>query len=174
MEIGLLVLRATVGALFAAHGAQKLFGWFGRHGLAGTAGFFESIGLRPGRLLALGAGAAEFVGGLLFVLGFVPPVAAALLSAVMFCAIWMVHRTNGLWATNGGVEYNLVLLAVVFAVTAVGAGAWSLDNVLGVEAYGAGWALGSLAAGLVGAIIAVAAAKGKVGHRAGRATPAGA
>ena len=80
MELGLLVLRLVVGGLFAAHGAQKLFGWFGGHGLAGTAGFFESIGLRPGRAMALGAGAAEFVGGLLLVVGLVTPAAGALLS----------------------------------------------------------------------------------------------
>ena len=174
-DFALLLLRVVTGGLLAGHGAQKLFGWFGGHGLAGTAGFFESIGLRPGRAMALGAGAAEFVGGLLLVVGLVTPAAAALLFAVMFSAIWLVHRTNGLWATNGGFEYNLVLLAVAFAVTAIGAGSWSLDNILGLDADGAGWALAALAAGLAGAIGAVAVGNRQAARAsAGRATPSSA
>src|SRR2546430_14036053 len=92
MELGLLVLRATVGLLFIGHGAQKLFGWFGGHGPDGTGQFFESTGLRPGRALAVWAGAAELLGGLPLALGLLPPAGAALLTAVMLTAIWTVHR----------------------------------------------------------------------------------
>lgn len=155
MELGLLALRMVVGGLFAGHGAQKLFGWFGGHGPDGTGQFFESIGLRPGRRLALLAGGAELTGGLLLALGLVVPAAAALLSAVMVVAIWTVHRANGPWVTDGGWEYNAVLLAVAFALTAVGAGNWSLDGVLGVNVSGAAWAVGELAAGVAGAAIGV-------------------
>jgi putative oxidoreductase len=152
MSVGLLVLRVLVGALFAGHGLQKLLGWFGGHGIDGTAGFFDSLGLRPARAMAIGAGMAEFGGGLLFALGYVTPLAAALISAVMFCAIWTVHRVNGLWVTDGGYEYNLVLLAIAFAVTAIGPGKLSADNWVGISAHGVGWALLALAIGLVGTV----------------------
>lgn len=161
MSVGLLVLRVVVGALFAGHGLQKLLGWFGGHGIEGTAGFFESLGLRPARALAIGAGMAEFAGGLLFALGYLTPLAAALIIAVMLCAIWTVHRANGLWVADGGFEYNLVLIATVFAATATGPGKLSADNWVGISADGLGWALVALAAGLVGAIAALRA--GRVG-----------
>src|ERR687887_982090 len=108
MDLALLVLRLVVGLTFAAHGAQKLFGAFGGHGIDGTAGFFEAIGLRPGRLHAWAAGSAEFFGGLLIALGLVTPFAAAALIAVMTAAIFSVHLRNGFFSTNNGYEYNLV------------------------------------------------------------------
>src|SRR5688500_18533491 len=95
MELGLLILRVVVGALFVGHGAPKLFGLFGGHGLSGTAGFFEQIGLRPSKLHAVGAGAAELTGGLLLALGLLTPLAAVLLTAVMTAAILTVHLRNG-------------------------------------------------------------------------------
>jgi putative oxidoreductase len=156
MNLALLVLRVVVGALFVGHGAQKLFGWFGGHGPDGTAAFFESTGMTRGRQLALIAGLSELIGGLLFALGLATPLAAALLSAVMLAAIWQVHRGNGLWITENGFEYNLVLLAVLFAVTAAGAGEWSLDGVLDLDLGGAGWAVAQLAAGVIGAGLALA------------------
>jgi putative oxidoreductase len=152
MELGLLVLRVVVGALFVGHGAQKLFGLFGGHGVSGTAGFFDQIGLRPGRVHAVASGTAEVTGGLLLALGLVTPLAAVLLTAVMTAAILTVHLRNGLWATANGYEYNLVMIAAAFAVAAVGAGDWSLDNVLDLDVAGAGWALGALGIGLVGGI----------------------
>jgi putative oxidoreductase len=155
MELGLLVLRVVVGALFVGHGAQKLFGVFGGHGLSGTAGFFDQIGLRPGRLHAVAGGVAELTGGLLLALGLVTPLASLLLTAVMTAAIFSVHLRNGLWVTANGYEYNLVLIAAVFALAAVGAGDWSLDNALGLDVAGAGWALGALGLGLLGGIGAV-------------------
>jgi putative oxidoreductase len=167
MELGLLVLRVVVGALFVGHGAQKLFGVFGGHGLIGTAGFFEQIGLRPSRLHALFAGIAEATGGLLLALGLVTPLAAVLLTAVMTAAIITVHVRNGVWVTENGFEYPLVLIAAVFALAAVGAGDWSLDNVLDLDVAGAGWALGALGLGLLGGIGAVLS--GRL-HGAGRPT----
>jgi putative oxidoreductase len=155
MELGLLILRVVVGALLVGHGAQKLFGTFGGHGVSGTAGFFESIGLRPGKLHAIGAGTAEVTGGVLLALGLITPLAAVLLTAVMTAAILTVHLRNGVWATANGYEYNLVLIAVAFAVAAVGAGDWSLDNALGLDVAGTGWALGALGVGLLGGIGAV-------------------
>src|SRR4051794_10175758 len=128
MNLALLVLRLVVGLLFVGHGAQKLFGVFGGHGLKGTAGFFENIGLRPGSRHALGAGLAEFGGGALLALGLVTPLAAALITAVMLAAVLTVHAANGLWSTNNGFEYNLVLAAAAFALAGAGAGDWSLDH----------------------------------------------
>src|ERR1700694_830886 len=122
MTLGLLVLRIVVGALFVGHGAQKLFGVFGGHGLDGSGAFFESLGLRPGRMMALAAGLGELTGGALLALGLLTPLAATLLIAVMVTAIATVHGRNGVWVTNAGFEYTLVLAAVPFAVASIGAG----------------------------------------------------
>ncbi len=150
MDLALLVLRVVVGALFAGHGAQKLFGVFGGGGLEGTAGMFDQIGLRPGWLHARAAGTAELLGGLLIALGLFTPFAAAALIGVMTAAVLTVHLPNGIWNTSKGYEYNLVLAAVVFALSGVGAGAWSLDNAFGFDLHGTGWALAALVVGLVG------------------------
>lgn len=127
MEWGLLIIRVIVGLLFAGHAMQKLAGWFGGYGLDGTGGFFESIGLKPGRSMALMAGLAELAGGLLFALGFLTPAGAALIVLTMVMAIVKVHGKNGLWATQNGYEYNLVLLAIAVAVALTGPGNFSLD-----------------------------------------------
>jgi putative oxidoreductase len=150
MDLALLVLRLVVGLLFAGHGAQKLFGAFGGGGLEGTTGMFDKIGLRPGWLHARVAGTAEFLGGLLIALGLFTPFAAAALIAVMTAAVVTVHAPNGPWNTNKGYEYNLVLATVAFALAAIGAGAWSVDNALGFDLHGTGWAVAALAAGLIG------------------------
>jgi putative oxidoreductase len=155
MNLALLGLRIVVGLGFAAHGSQKLFGIFGGHGVEGTAGFFEQIGLRPGKLHAWAAGATEFFGGLLIALGLVTPIAAAGLIAVMTAAVLTVHIKNGFFATNQGYEYNLVLAAALFALAGIGAGQWSLDNALGIDLTGTGWALAALGAGLLAGIGAV-------------------
>ena len=152
MEIALLGLRLVVGLGFAAHGAQKLFGYLGGHGIEGTAGFFEQIGLRPGKVHAWAAGTAEFFGGLLIALGFLTPVAAAALIAVMTAAVLSVHLRNGFFVSNNGYEYNLVLTAAVFALAGTGAGSWSIDNALGFDLAGTGWALGALGAGILGGL----------------------
>jgi putative oxidoreductase len=155
MDLALLVFRLAIGLTFAAHGAQKLFGAFGGHGIEGTAGFFEQIGLRPGKLHAWAAAGTEFFGGLAIALGIVTPVPAAALIAVMTAAVITVHLKNGFFATNQGYELNLVLAAALFALAGVGAGAWSLDNALGIGMTGTDWALGALGVGLLGGIGAV-------------------
>ena len=155
MNLALLVLRLVVGLGFAAHGAQKLFGAFGGGGIAGTAGFFEQIGLRPGRLHALAAGASEFAGGLLIAVGLLTPFAAAALIGVMTAAVLTVHGRNGFFVTSNGFEYNLTLAATVFALAGVGAGHWSLDYALGLDLTSTGWALAALAVGVLGGLGAV-------------------
>jgi putative oxidoreductase len=153
-----LLARVTIGLLFAGHGAQKLFGWFGGGGLDGTGQAFESMGLRPGKQHALAAGAAETGGGLLFALGAATPAATAALSAVMITAIKTVHWEKGVWSSGGGYEYNLVLLVTAFGLTENGPGGWSVDGALGKPRWGTAWALAALAAGAAGSAAALAAA----------------
>lgn len=129
MELGLLLLRVVIGLLFAGHAMQKLAGWFGGYGLAGTGGFFESIGIKPGRTMALVAGIGELAGGLLFAIGLFTPLAAVLIVVPMVIAIAKVHGKNGLWITQNGYEYNLVLIVIAVAVALTGPGDLSLDAV---------------------------------------------
>lgn len=130
MSVGLLVARLVFGSVMAAHGAQKLFGWFGGYGIAGTGGFFESVGFRPGRVLALAAGIAETVGGLLVATGFLGPIGPALMLSVMIVAS-SLHWSKGLFAMNDGVELPLLYAATAVALAFTGYGAYSLDAVLG-------------------------------------------
>jgi putative oxidoreductase len=152
MKIGRLLLRVTVGVLFFGHGTQKLFAWFGGHGLDATAKGFEGLGMRPGRRNAVAAGAAEAGGGAALALGLATPLAASALTATMLTAINRVHLKNGPWVGNGGYEYNAVLIAAVIALTEVGPGPLSLDAALGTERSGPRWALAALALGGVGAL----------------------
>jgi len=151
VKLGLAVLRWIVGGLFFGHGTQKLFGWFGGHGPDATGKFFESLGLRPGRRHAMAAGASEAGGGALLALGLFTPAAAAGLIGTMFTAIRKVHGSKGPWVTDGGYEYNLVLMAAVLALADVGPGYWSLDHALGTEVKGPLVALLALAGGIGGA-----------------------
>ncbi|OUM97779.1 MAG: oxidoreductase [Paenibacillaceae bacterium ZCTH02-B3] len=132
LDLGLFLIRLVVGLTFAAHGAQKLFGWFGGYGPKGTGGWMESIGLRPGVAMAVIAGLIEFAGGLCFAAGLITPAAGVLLALVMIVAIAKVHTPKGFWNSNGGYEFNLVLIAAAVGVALTGAGAWSLDAVLGI------------------------------------------
>jgi putative oxidoreductase len=159
MSVALLVLRVVVGALFAGHGSQKLFGWFRGHGLHGTGSFFESVGLTPGVPLAFLAGMAELAGRLLLGFGLALPVACLPLVAVMATAIATVHWKNGVWAADGGFEFPLVLGAVAFAVTAIGAGRYSLDNLFGIDWASLSWAVGATVVGVVGALATVRLAR---------------
>ncbi len=152
MKIGRLLLRLTVGGFFVGHGTQKLFGWFGGNGLDATAQGFEQIGLRPGRRNAIAAGAAEAGGGALLAAGLATPLAASVLTATMLTAIETVHLEKGPWLTNGGYEYNVVLIAAVLALAEVGPGGLSLDAALGRERSGSCWAFFALAAGALGAL----------------------
>jgi putative oxidoreductase len=160
MSIGLFILRLVIGLLFMGHGAQKLFGILGGGGPNGTGAHFDSIGLRPGRRNALIAGLGEFCGGLLVLLGWFTPLGAAAIIAVMIAAIWTVHAKNGVWATEGGFEYHLVVIAAVFALAGVGAGGWSLDHALSFADNGAIWAIGAAVIGALGGAGAVLSARG--------------
>lgn len=127
MSTALLLIRLVIGLTFAGHGAQKLFGWFGGYGLKGTGGFMESIGVRPGVMMAFLAGALELFGGLLFAAGLFTPVAAAFIVITMLVAIFKVHGRNGYWITANGIEYNVALITIAVAVAIAGAGTYSLD-----------------------------------------------
>ncbi|HKJ52336.1 MAG TPA: DoxX family protein [Gammaproteobacteria bacterium] len=130
--LGPLLLRIPLGIIFAAHGAQKLFAWFGGYGLEGTGQFFASIGLNPGYLMALLAGGAEFFGGLALIAGLLVRPAAAVLAFTMLVAIFSVHIGNGLFMSNNGYEYALALLAASVSLVYSGAGRASLDRLLSV------------------------------------------
>ena len=127
---GLTVLRIFVGIIFAAHGSQKLFGWFGGGGLAGTAQWMESIGLAPGTLMALLAGGTEFFGGLALIVGLLARPAALGLSFTLLVAIFSVHIHNGLFMANNGYEFALALLGGTLAVLIEGAGKLSFDRAI--------------------------------------------
>ncbi|WP_324730852.1 DoxX family protein [Pseudomonas paeninsulae] len=125
---GLTILRIIAGLTFAAHGAQKLFGWFGGYGLVGVGQWMESIGLAPGYLMALLAGSAEFVGGLALIIGLLARPAAAVLAVTMLVAIVTVHMANGFFMSNNGYEFALALMVISLAVLVEGAGKLSLDK----------------------------------------------
>lgn len=162
MKLGRLLLRLSVGGFFIGHGAQKLFGWFGGHGLEATGQFFEQLGLRPGKRHALAAGAAESGGGALLALGAATPLGAALVTATMLTAIKRVHAPKGPWATDGGYEYNVVLIAAVLALAETGPGSPSIDSARGSDMYGPKWAALALLLGALGAAGAHAAASGAI------------
>jgi putative oxidoreductase len=134
LSLGLLAARLVFGLLMAAHGAQKLFGWFGGYGLAGTAGWMESIGFKPGRLFAAAAGLAEFTGGLLVALGLLGPVGPALMISVMIVAMMTVHWKNGVFVTANGIEVTLLYTVFAVALGLSGMGAFALDAALGLDA----------------------------------------
>ena len=127
---GLTVLRVFVGIIFAAHGSQKLFGWFGGGGLAGTAQWMESIGLTPGTLMALLSGGTEFFCGLALIVGLLARPAALGLSFTLLVAIFSVHIHNGLFMANNGYEFALALLGGTVAVLLEGAGKLSIDGAI--------------------------------------------
>lgn len=126
-----LALRIPVGIIFVAHGAQKLFGAFGGYGLEGTGQFFASVGLNPGTLMALLAGAAEFFGGLALILGLLVRPAAAALAFAMLVAIVAVHIGKGFFLDKGGYEYALALFAASVSLLFSGGGRFSLDRRIG-------------------------------------------
>jgi putative oxidoreductase len=140
MTLGRALLRTTIGTLFVGHGMQKLAGWFGGSGLDATASGFQKMGMHPPKAHAVAAGVAEAGGGALLITGAANPLAGALLTGVMTTAVEKVHLKNGVWVAKGGFEYNLVLVAALFAVTA--------------EEDGVGWALAQLAAGVAGGLAA--------------------
>ncbi|WP_269855679.1 DoxX family membrane protein [Streptomyces sp. RPT161] len=126
-DLGLLVLRLGVGGVLFAHGAQKLFGWFGGHGLTATAAAMEQMGFKPGRRSALAAGLGEAGGGLLLALGFATPVAGAAAAGAMAGAV-AVHYPAGFFAQSGGYEYPLFLGYSAAGLGVAGPGRYSLDH----------------------------------------------
>jgi putative oxidoreductase len=157
MSVGRLGARLLIGGLFIGHGTQKIFGWFGGPGRAGTEAMMEHIDMRPAKVHALLAGTTETVGGTLLAAGLATPLASAALTGVMTTAIRKVHLPNGPWAANGGWEYNAVLIGAVTALAETGPGELSLDHLLHTERSGPLWALASLATGVGTAFLTMAA-----------------
>ena len=129
---GFLLVRLILGGYLAAHGAQKLFGWFGGHGLGGTGGFMDSLGFRPGKLFALASGLCEAGGGILVVLGFLGPIGPGLIIISMVVAIGAVHWKNGFFVMANGVEMPLAWATCAVAIAFSGPGQYSLDAALGI------------------------------------------
>jgi putative oxidoreductase len=132
MDIALLILRVVVGLYLFGHGAQKLFGWFGGGGMAGTSGFMAKLGFRPPRWWALNAGLGETVGGLQLALGFLNPVGSIAILAVMLVAIVTVHLGKGYFASTGGPELPIINMAVATVIAIAGPGRYALDSMLGI------------------------------------------
>ena len=152
-DVGLFILRIAVGLVMAAHGSQKLFGWFGGYGIAGTGGYFETLGFRPGRAFAAAAGLSEFWGGLLIAAGLFGPVGPALVAATMLVAVITVHWGQGLFAMTNGIEVPLLYAAVAVALGFIGFGAFSLDNALGFASFWSPAAVSAiLGLGLLGGV----------------------
>ena len=147
MKIGRLIVRLVIGGLFIGHGTQKLMGWFGGPGPDGTAGMMDQLDMHPPRRNALAAGVTETAGGTLLATGLLTPLAAASLIGTMITAIRKVHASHGPWVTNGGYEYNLVLIAALAALVDGGPGPLSADRLLGLHDTGPAWALAALATG---------------------------
>ena len=144
MEAGLLVVRVVLGSIMAAHGAQKLFGWFGGHGLAGTRGWLESMGFKPARLQATVVGLAELGGGVSLVVGMITPIGAAAVAGVMLVAIATVHWRNGFFNSSGGYEFNLLIAATAIALAITGPGEVSVDRLAGWTLSGPAWGVAAL------------------------------
>jgi putative oxidoreductase len=139
VDTGLLIVRLVVGLTLAAHGVQKLFGWFDGGGLSKTATEFEKMGYRPGTLFATADGLAEGLGGLFLAVGLLTPLAAAAIMCAMLGAALSVHIKRGFWVTNGGYEYPMLIGGVAAGVAFTGAGIYSIDHLLGWNLSGVWW-----------------------------------
>jgi putative oxidoreductase len=156
MNFALLLLRLVVGLYVASHGAQKLLGWFGGHGFAGTQAMFGGmLGFRPARFWALAASLAEFVGGLLMALGLLGPLGPIGVATAMLTAIVVAHWSKGPFAMEGGYELPLTNLIVAVAVALAGPGAYALDSVFGIAVPGAYGEVVALLA-VIGVIVSLA------------------
>jgi putative oxidoreductase len=128
-SVSMLILRIALGIIFIAHGAQKLFGWFGGYGLEGTGKWMASIGFEPGYVMALLAGSGEFFGGLAILLGFLTR-PAALVTAFTMLVASTLHIGNGLFLSNNGFEFALILIAASLTLVFQGGGKYAVDNIL--------------------------------------------
>lgn len=133
INLALFFIRVTLGLFMAGHGAQKLFGWFGGPGIEGTAGFMESLGLRPGKQWAVLGGASEFGGGVLTLLGLLNPLGSLGIIGAMAMATTKVHWNNPIWVTEGGAELPVTNSAIATALMFTGPGKLSLDRIFGVR-----------------------------------------
>ena len=157
LDLGLLVIRVVFGLVYAAHGAQKLFGWFGGYGIAGTGGFLETLGFRPGKSFAIAAGLGEFLGGLFLAFGFLGAVGPALIVAGMIVAMLTVHRKNKFFVSTNGIEHPLMYTTVAVGIALTGPGRYSLDAAVGkmwLETPTITWIV--LAIGVVGGLLNLA------------------
>ncbi len=150
MDTGLLFLRLAVGLTLAAHGTQKLLGWFGGPGLSATGQFFTVLGFPPGRRHALMAALGETLSGALLAVGLATPAAVAIVVSVMLVAVVTVHLSKGFFAQNGGYEYAFVLAAAALTLAFTGPGSFSIDALIGFGRGGVFWGLAALLAGVVG------------------------
>jgi putative oxidoreductase len=132
MDFGILVIRVVFGLAIAAHGSQKLLGWFGGYGIKGTGSFFETIGFRPGVAFATAAGLSEMLGGLLLTVGLFTPFGAAAVLSAMVVAMVSVHLKNGFFAMGNGIELPFLYAIAASGIAFTGGGALSLDRTLGL------------------------------------------
>jgi putative oxidoreductase len=162
MSYGLLLLRVVIGLTFAAHGVQKLFGWFGGGGPEGTKALVGKLGFRAPGTMGVVLGLAE-TSGVLFAAGFLTPLAAVDLVAVMLTAIVTVHWRNGFFNGKGGYEFNLALLTVAAAVAMTGPGRFSIDRLVGWDddISGLWWGIGVLVVAALGAAFALTVLRGE-------------
>jgi putative oxidoreductase len=167
MAYGLLFLRVVIGLVFFAHGAQKLFGWWGGPGIEGTRGWLGGMGFRMPRAMAPLVAVAE-ASGLLLALGFLTPLAALMMASAMVVAIGSVHWRKGFWNMAQGYEFNLVMLSVPVAIAATGPGRFSIDHALGWDdnLSGAIWGLAVLTLGVVAALFVLVAMRAQRGEAA--------
>lgn len=159
MDTALFILRIAFGALLVGHGAQKLLGWFGGHGLEGTGGFFHALGFRPGKQMAAVAGGSEVLGGLLLALGLLSPLVGAIVVGTMLVAA-SVHADKGLWGASGGYELALLYGVLGAAVGIGGAGSASLDHLIGLDdSWSIGLGVVAVAVGLLSGTAVIARAR---------------
>jgi putative oxidoreductase len=162
VDVAMLVLRVALGLTVAAHGAQKLFGWFGGPGITGFAGFLESLGFRRAKAWSVVAGLAETGGGLLLAFGFLTPFAVAVVIGVMVAASVLVHRPHGFFAADGGWELPAVIATGTASVAIAGPGAYAVDTAMELGVTGPAWAAGAIVLGVV--LAGVVVAVGRMGH----------
>jgi putative oxidoreductase len=151
MSSGLLLLRIAVGSIMAAHGAQKLFGWWGGPGISGTVGMCSSLAYRAPFLMACALAVAEFGGGLSLAIGFLTPLGALAVTVVMLNAIYVIHWPKGFFNGNGGYEFNLLIAASAVALAAIGPGRFSIDHAIGWDdsVSGVWWGVGVAGAAIL-------------------------
>jgi putative oxidoreductase len=154
MSYGLLLLRLAVGSIMAAHGAQKLFGWWGGPGIQGTAGMCSNLAYRVPFLMACGLAFSEFGGGLALATGFLTPLGALAVTVVMINAVYLIHWPKGFFNGNGGFEFNLLIASTAVALAMTGPGRFAIDRAIGWDdnISGLWWGLGVLAAAVVVAL----------------------